>query len=215
MPHAGDKATAIPPVQQTLHAVVQCPQAGPCSHQPQWPHTQAGKGLGVLAAGAEGSPVLTLALPTLSPPNPWSPLSLPQGFPEAKAPPAPAPASFHRRVTAFPFAGVMPQGGGQTQKQCHPHPGPSRHSQLSVLQGQGWAQLAASLLASPGRRRMHPVSPSTPTHRAADRASPNRDSPSLGLFSATQSPSDCACRAKGSRDTEWHAPNLGERGETP
>lgn len=53
-----------PANEQILHPVVACPQAGPCSHQPQWPLEQgrAEPCQGVLAAGAEGSPVLTPAL---------------------------------------------------------------------------------------------------------------------------------------------------------
>lgn len=112
-------------------------------------------------------------------------------------------------------------GGSQHKNSVTPNPtldvpsSTQRHTQLSMPQGQSWAQPAMSLLVSLGRRRVHPVSLSPPTHGAAHRASPNRDSPCWGLFSATQSPGHCACRAKGSRDMGWHAPNLGERGETP
>lgn len=58
--------------------------------------------------------------------------------------------------------------------------------------------------------------PPHPSHGAAHRASPNRDSPCLGLFSATQSPSNYACRAKGSRDTgDGMPPTLGREGRQP
>lgn len=164
-----------------------CPQAGPCSHQPQWPHTQEGKGQampggpcswsqGVLSADtgshtescAEGQcaqPKHLIPAVALSPPNPWSPLdpSL------AKAPQPLLPSFSMEESQLFPLLGSCHREGLTMQKQCHPPQpildGPSstqRQSQLSVPQGPGWAQRATSLLVSPGRRRMHPVSPSTP-----------------------------------------------------
>lgn len=145
------------------------------------------------------------------------------GLPKGQGLPAPAPISFHERVTAFPFAGVMPRQGGKegyhnTKTVSHPTlDGPSstqRHSQLSLPQG--WAQLSASLLVSPGRRRVHPLSPSPPNPRGCTQGVTNTGSHHVQACSVPPShPATVPAGLKGAgaEGTACSQP-WGERGDT-
>lgn len=162
------------------------------------------------------STLSTSSLPS-APKSPLAPRPLLRAS-QRPRPPSPCSHLFPWQSHSFALCWGHATGRGSQHKTSvtpTPLPGwPQQHPE--VLQGQGWAPPATSLPVSPGGRRMHPVSPSTPTPRGCTQGVTQQGLTTFGLVQShpvTQQLCLQGQREQGQRGR--NAPSLGGRGETP